>query len=566
MVMALTVFSPPVTAVYADDIQVANSASEDIAHDPKEWSGNIAVGESFVWGAGNDQEDRQIYLIDSLDSDTVVRLSIEADCDATAFISQINGNDNIADAYISKSGDVLAGFAKLEAGKTYYIEAQKDDPAMEMKVSLTSIQDIRFHYSRTYYVNSGGHWVTDAGKKYYEYDYEADEGDTFTLVDAAGNQDVYTCRPINREDYDYYYGFVNENGEMIGDGDVVLKADQETDHWTLGSENLVTVSYMGLTTKIKVTIEESPVADVTVTPAGKYKVPEDEYDIECGPDGKEYRRYFLPYWNEGDKITIVYKDGKTRAYVLSFNKSGDDVWTPVNGTEQLDTEELDLDSDQEAKHWKGSVGKSNTFYAVFMGKKSNALTAIIIGSLGKAKVTLSAASLVYTGKTRTPSVKTIKYGNFTLKKGTHYRVDYCNKAVGVGKYYMGFAGIGNYGGFKETTFQIIPKGAVIQKPQAKKKAITVKWKKQATTMKYQDENYDMKSGRITGYQVQYSLKSNFKGANTKTVPGYTKTSLKIKKLKTKKKYYVRVRTYMTIKEVGTFYSKWSARKAVKTKK
>jgi hypothetical protein len=41
-------------------------------------------------------------------------------------------------------------------------------------------------------------------------------------------------------------------------------------------------------------------------------------------------------------------------------------------------------------------------------------------------------------------------------------------------------------------------------------------------------------------------------------------SKKIKKLKKKKKYYVQVRTY-TVKNGTTFYSKWSAKKAVKTK-
>ena len=127
-------------------------------------------------------------------------------------------------------------------------------------------------------------------------------------------------------------------------------------------------------------------------------------------------------------------------------------------------------------------------------------------------------------------------------------------------------GIGSYGGFKETTFKVIPKGATILKPKAAKKAITVKWKKQGTKMKYLNANYYTKSAYITGYQVQYGLKSNFKGAKTKTVKGYTKTALKIGKLKGKKKYYVRVRTYMKIKGVGTFYSNWSAKKAVTTKK
>lgn len=85
-------------------------------------------------------------------------------------------------------------------------------------------------------------------------------------------------------------------------------------------------------------------------------------------------------------------------------------------------------------------------------------------------------------------------------------------------------------------------------------------------------NYNRNSG-VTGYQVQYSTASNFKGAKTITKKN-TKTKAKtysttVKNLSGAKKYYVRVRTYKTVK-VGkkkvTYYSNWSAVKAVTTKK
>ena len=73
---------------------------------------------------------------------------------------------------------------------------------------------------------------------------------------------------------------------------------------------------------------------------------------------------------------------------------------------------------------------------------------------------------------------------------------------------------------------------------------------------------NVKKQSATGYQVQYSLKSNFKGSKTKTFKG---TSYTVKGLKGKKKYYVRVRSY---KKSGskTLYSAWSGKKSVKTKK
>ena len=70
----------------------------------------------------------------------------------------------------------------------------------------------------------------------------------------------------------------------------------------------------------------------------------------------------------------------------------------------------------------------------------------------------------------------------------------------------------------------------------------------------------------SGYELQYSTSSKFTKKTTKTVKvkGNTKFAKTVKKLKAKKKYYVRVRAYKDGKAV-TVYTKWSKAKAVKTK-
>lgn len=74
-----------------------------------------------------------------------------------------------------------------------------------------------------------------------------------------------------------------------------------------------------------------------------------------------------------------------------------------------------------------------------------------------------------------------------------------------------------------------------------------------------------KNARVGGYQVQLALNEGFtSGVKTGSVKGYKPTSKKITKLKRKKTYYVRVRTY--IKKGGTtYYSAWSSVKKTKTK-
>lgn len=74
---------------------------------------------------------------------------------------------------------------------------------------------------------------------------------------------------------------------------------------------------------------------------------------------------------------------------------------------------------------------------------------------------------------------------------------------------------------------------------------------------------------ITGYQIQVSGSSKFKAKGTKkyTIKKAATTSRTIKKLKSNKKYYVRIRTYVT-KEINgkkiTKYSKW-VKKTVRVK-
>ncbi len=72
-----------------------------------------------------------------------------------------------------------------------------------------------------------------------------------------------------------------------------------------------------------------------------------------------------------------------------------------------------------------------------------------------------------------------------------------------------------------------------------------------------------KAGDVDGYELQYSLKKNFKSFKTKKISA-KKTSITVKKLKSKKKYYVRIRSYK-LSNGEKKYSLWSKKKNVKTK-
>ena len=95
-----------------------------------------------------------------------------------------------------------------------------------------------------------------------------------------------------------------------------------------------------------------------------------------------------------------------------------------------------------------------------------------------------------------------------------------------------------------------PKSTNSKKVKAAKKAISVTWKKV--------------SG-VNGYEIQVATDKKFKkNKKTVTVKKQKTTKTTVKKLKAKKKYYVRVRTYKTVNGKKV-YSAWSKVKSVKTK-
>ena len=170
-------------------------------------------------------------------------------------------------------------------------------------------------------------------------------------------------------------------------------------------------------------------------------------------------------------------------------------------------------------------------------------------------IKLKATSLTYNGKVRTPKVIVKDRTGKTLVKNTDYTVSYAKGRKYVGKYAVKITFKGKYSGTKTLYFTIKPKATSISSLTAGSKKFTVKWKKQAT--------------QTTGYQVQYSASSKFSKAKTVTVGKNTTVSKKISKLSGKKKYYVRVRTYKTVKINGKsirIYSGWSKTKTVTTKK
>ena len=213
----------------------------------------------------------------------------------------------------------------------------------------------------------------------------------------------------------------------------------------------------------------------------------------------------------------------------------------------------------------GKTLKNGTDYTVSYSNNTKVGTATVkitgkgnyTGSVSKTysiknnfkKATISGISTkAFTGKNITQNI-TVKYNGKTLKNGTDYTVSYSNNKK-IGTATVKIAGKGSYTGTVTKTFKINPAKQEIQKLTAKSKAFFVDW---------------AQKGSATGYEIQYATNSKFTSAKKVTIKNNKTDTKTISKLSGKKKYYVRVRSYTTVK--GTkYYGAWSASKSVTTKK
>ncbi len=168
---------------------------------------------------------------------------------------------------------------------------------------------------------------------------------------------------------------------------------------------------------------------------------------------------------------------------------------------------------------------------------------------GNAYLRLSTTDLTYNGKARKPSVKVYSSSGKTISN-KYYTVTYASGRRNVGKYKVTVKFKKKYTGTQKLYFTVKPKSTKVSKLTAQKKSLKVSLKKQSTQTK--------------GYQIQYSTSKDFTNAKIKKVGSYNTTSVTLKKLQAKTRYYVRVRTYKVVSG-KKYYSDWSSYKKKTTK-
>ena len=264
----------------------------------------------------------------------------------------------------------------------------------------------------------------------------------------------------------------------------------------------------------------------SVTVGGTYKLP--TTTTFTAPEGMQFKGWSLTI--DGDIITEIY---------MNENKSVYAVW---EDKAILHTHSYTTITTKATTSKNGSIVEKCS-----CGDVKSAIDFPKVST-----VKLSKTSFKYNKKVQKPTVTIKDCKGKALKEGTDYTIKYSNKnSKKVGEYTVTITFKGNYEGSKELTYQIKPKEVSLKKLTKGKKQFKATWGKNTT--------------ETTGYQVQYSTKKDFSSGNKiATIKKNKTTGTTIKKLKNNKKYYVRIRTYKTVKD-KKIYSGWSKVLTVKTK-
>lgn len=410
----------------------------------------------------------------------------------------------------------------LKNDKNYYVAAEAEAPAPTPEPEKNPI------------TNSGS----------------ASAGDAATKVDASDNTNTTDGKTETKID--------SELGGKIVDNAVEnksteVKVDAVTDKGDSTESNVVlpaaTVKDLADKTQASVTVNtdnatvslDKKAVDAVAEKAGTTG------DVKLVVQTKEVK---------DNKVVIELKIETANGEVHNFNGGIATVTVPVH-KDMKDKELVAVYIDENGKYTilDGKKNADGTFtfttghfstYAVMT--KEDADAAVEAQKIENAEVSAIVAK-AYTGKEITQDV-VVTLGDKTLTAGTDYDITYENN-VKVGLASVKIAGKGKYEGEITKTFKINPKSVALTSVKAQKKALKATWKKSAN--------------KVTGYQVRYSTSKTFKTYKTANVK-YTKkiNSKVVKKLKSSKRYYVKVRTY-TKTANGTCYSAWSKVKSVKVK-
>lgn len=233
---------------------------------------------------------------------------------------------------------------KAAAGVTYYLQARtysvpSSNRTFEVHLDKVEAESVAYTPSIPFKVYEGS-------DSYTAYDDNDQEYTAYNLPYPQSG-DVLT---VDGTEYKYKNGGFYSEDDYISRSLVEFSSNQDQEHWTVGNTYNMTVSYAGVTCSVPVKVKEA-VKAISFTPAKAcvYVEGKDGYS-DTDAAGTTYRRYSLPYFDDGDVLTV---DGEAYTYDEDkeqfISESGDVIFD----------DDVDRSSDQYNNHWV--VGDNNIY-------------------------------------------------------------------------------------------------------------------------------------------------------------------------------------------------------------
>ena len=283
-------------------------------------------------------------------SETVLEYKYDEDEDLWGFFDEEGNYADITAEYSLDKQDTEPWGVGQHSFYASYLGFMFEIPVTIIGNPVISIDFEFAPENAVYYENYDGRYDYDEeGERFFVYNEKSveEEGNKLTVVTDEGTKEyIFHYRDPYRGWSES--GFYDEEGILAIEEDAVKGySNQYGAHWTLGSDNYYTVTYMGKDCQVPITIQQSPVQSLEVTLNTPFTLFEGcEGSSTTDYEDEEYFRYDYSIYSMDADMVLTLKDGRV------FN------WDKVrNEFRDTDGKSLELDGnffiydDQEWDHW-----------------------------------------------------------------------------------------------------------------------------------------------------------------------------------------------------------------------